>query len=154
MAKIQRTLLLAASLLVWLTPALANDAKQSDSAPASANTAGASSSSSASPSKIDHPHYPHDWIPSKHEIMGLSGLSDKQKNDIQAIYDATGPRFAALDLEYHDLRKQNWEKIQDVLTPDQVNEVQTRTHNKNHPNQPLQESGSKPQPNKDGAQSR
>jgi hypothetical protein len=143
MAKIRTTFLVAASLLTWLTPALSDDVKQSDAAPVAATNA-----SSTTKSNIDHPHYPHDWIPGRGEIMGVSGITDKQRTDIRAIYDDSGPRFAALDLEYHDLRKQNWEKIQKVLTPDQVNAVLLVQHNKNHPDQPMTDIPSQPKAKK------
>jgi len=133
MAKIERTLFLAAALLAGLAPALADDAKQSGSTPAVQN---AQSADPVTHRAIDHPHFPKDWIPSKRIIMGVNGLTDKQKSDIQAIYDNSTARFAALDLEYHDLRKQNWEKIQNILTKDQMDTVMTDQHNLTHPHSP------------------
>lgn len=134
MAKIEKTFFLATALVAWLAPALADDAKQTATQPAVQN---AQTTDPATGRKIDHPHFPKDWIPSKRIIMSVNGLTDKQKNDVQAVYDDSAARFAALDLEYHDLRKQNWEKIQNILTKDQVNTVISDQHNLTHPHNPL-----------------
>src|ERR1700733_10510211 len=66
--------LLGVSLLLWLTPVFADDAKQSISAPGDQNGSGGSDAGSISTLKDepDHPHYPHDWIPTSREIMGLT----------------------------------------------------------------------------------
>jgi len=145
MVKTGKSIVLTASLLTWLTPALADDAKQigggTVGAPIQERHSAIEPEKQAAytpnPRRIDHPHYPSDWIPSRHIILSAKGLTDQQKNDIQAVYDDSAARFAALDLEYHDLRKSNWEKIENILTKEQADEVMTDQNNLTHPNNPL-----------------
>jgi len=136
MAKIVTKILLAASLLGWLSPALA-DMNGSSNSTATAADANDAATDENTHRRIDHPHYPSDWIPSRRIIMSAKGLTDKQKSDIEQVYDDSQARFAALDLEYHDLRKSNWEKIEAILTKDQSDEVLADQHNLTHPNSPL-----------------
>ena len=58
--------------------------------------------------------------PGKRQVMGLSDLTDKQKSQLEAIYDAKKPQFANLRKQMEDLEAGEWQDVQGVLTPAQV----------------------------------
>jgi hypothetical protein len=127
MPKIRMALLLAGSLATFIVPALADDPGTATSTPSNQSATGApsgTSTGSTGPSfHHSHPGYPKEWVPSRRDITQLGSLTDKQKSDIAAIYSDSAPQYAAIELEYHDLRQKIWDKVQNVLTPAQVDEI-------------------------------
>jgi hypothetical protein len=126
MPKIQMALILAGSLITLMVPVLADNPDTTASASSAQNAkspSGTATSSTGASFHQRHPGYPKEWVPSKRDIEGLGSLTEKQRNDIGAIYSDSAPQYAAIELEYHELRQKIWDKVQDVLTPAQVDEI-------------------------------
>ena len=114
-----------------LHPMLTNPVPKMPKAASGKNAApnpGTAESSTPSPGKKrakqaagEHRH--HEPIPAKRQIMGLSSLTDKQKQQINAIYSENAEQFKALGKQMYELRMSEWKKIQPVLTADQLSEL-------------------------------
>jgi len=65
----------------------------------------------------------HDRVPAKRQVMSLTSLTDKQKQQISAVYTENEEQFKSLNKQMFELKMSEWKKIQPVLTKDQLSEL-------------------------------
>jgi Spy/CpxP family protein refolding chaperone len=101
-----------------------NSSKAAKSAPAdsqgdsTADSGAAPGAGKKKHGKGGHGH--HGPVPNMNQVMGLSDLTDKQKTQLQAIYDAKKPQFVELTKQIKALKADEWQEVQGVLTPAQI----------------------------------
>jgi Spy/CpxP family protein refolding chaperone len=61
--------------------------------------------------------------PGKRQVMALPDLTDKQKTQIQAIYDSKKDQFADLRKQMNALEADEWQQVQPILTPAQIDSL-------------------------------
>jgi hypothetical protein len=90
-------------------------AKSSTTTPDANATTTATPAASAAAGKHGHDH-PF----GKKFVLGLSSLTAKQKEQINAVYDANSKQWQDLEKQMHDLHEAEWTKIKPILTADQL----------------------------------
>ena len=103
------------SLLSGL-PALAAD---------TSTTTDASKSETSAPAPVEKggKHGGHDHIAGRKAVLGITSLTDKQKEQINAVYDANKAKYDDIEKQRRELMKDEWTKIKPVLTADQLTEL-------------------------------
>jgi Spy/CpxP family protein refolding chaperone len=123
--------------LLGLTASTAVLAADTKTAPATNTNAGTStntvtkSTGTESTTKSDsstgtkkHNHQAHETIAGKKTVMSLSSLTDKQKQQIGAVYAENKEQYASLTKQLRTMRETEWSKIKLLLTADQLKELQ------------------------------
>ena len=106
--------------------ALAADTKTNADSDSSSTAASTESTSSSKPAR-----QPHEQIEGMRAVTGLSSLTDKQKKQINTIYENNKSQFDSLKKQERTLRETEWSQIKPLLTPDQLTELQN-SHPKHH----------------------
>ncbi len=106
------------SLLLLATPCLAEDSKSKSP---DASNAAPTEKSGAGRERARHQH-----VQGKVAVLAISSLSDKQKAQINGIYDGDKAQFEALGKQIRELREAQWEKVKAALTPDQITELEAK----------------------------
>jgi Spy/CpxP family protein refolding chaperone len=130
MRKFNAVCTLALVIVVSTMPALADDNAKSvkTAAPTAAPTPAAAQDQGgdgapAGRGKRKHEgggHHGKGRMPGKLQVMALSDLTDKQKSQLQTIYDSKKAEFADLRKQMHALEADQWQQVQGVLTPAQI----------------------------------
>ncbi|HEY9754274.1 MAG TPA: hypothetical protein V6C97_03810 [Oculatellaceae cyanobacterium] len=98
------------------------------------------SSASAPADSIATSKHGHDHPFAKKLVLGLSSLTAKQKEQINAIYDGNSKQWQDLEKQMRDLREAEWTKIKPILTADQLTQLH-ETHKAAHAANKGKESG-------------
>jgi len=64
----------------------------------------------------------------KRVVLELSSLTDKQKQQINAVYDGNKAQSDALQKQMRALHESEWSKVKAFLTPEQITELQSERH--------------------------
>jgi Spy/CpxP family protein refolding chaperone len=133
MGKIEAIVTLA-FIVVSTMPALADDFAKAvkTAAPVAGEDTGSKPSDAppATSGKKRHEHergqnahaskgHPH----GKRQVMTLPDLTDKQKSQLQAIYDSKKAQFQDLRKQMNALEADEWQQVQGVLTPEQIDKL-------------------------------
>jgi Spy/CpxP family protein refolding chaperone len=95
--------------------AMAADTKTETSSSSSSNTDSTTGNKSANP--------PHEHIENMRAVTSLSSLTDKQKQQINAIYEKNKPQYDSLQKQVRTLRESEWSQVKPLLTPGQLIEL-------------------------------
>ncbi|HEY9680745.1 MAG TPA: hypothetical protein V6C86_04115 [Oculatellaceae cyanobacterium] len=115
------TSLLVAQLctFAWAAEPTNNSSAKTDS-----NASAPADSSVTSKHGHDHPF-------AKKLVLGLSSLTAKQKEQINAVYDGNSKQWQDLEKQMRDLREAEWAKIKPILTAEQLTQLH-ETHKAAH----------------------
>jgi Spy/CpxP family protein refolding chaperone len=67
-------------------------------------------------------------IESMNAVTSLSSLTDKQKQQINAIYANNKAQYDSLQKQIHALRETEWSQVKPLLTPEQLTELRKNHH--------------------------
>jgi hypothetical protein len=65
-------------------------------------------------------HHRGGAVPGMRQVNALPDLTDKQKSQLSTIYQANKPKFNDLRKQMEALKADEWQQVQGVLTPAQV----------------------------------
>lgn len=128
---------IAGSLLIVSASAFAVVAKGDDSGTKSdstsslppASAAGDKTAPKAAPAGKHHEHGGHDHAAPKRAVLSISTLTDKQKEQVNAVYAENQTKWDDLQKQMRDLREAEWTKIKPILTPEQLDQLHTEVRN-------------------------
>jgi hypothetical protein len=99
--------------------ALAADTKTNVDSFSSSTAASTESTASSKPA-----HKAHEHIEGMKAVTSLSSLTDKQKKQINTIYENNKSQYDSLQKQVRTLRETEWSQVKPLLTPEQLTELQ------------------------------